>query len=50
MFISLSLFTDGEEFVDIPNTGMRTTIAKRLTLSKVKLRAKNNVSLLSRPA
>ncbi|KAL4225617.1 hypothetical protein ACF0H5_016303 [Mactra antiquata] len=25
---------DGEEFIDIPNTGMRTTIAKRLTLSK----------------
>ena len=27
--------SDGEEYIDIPNTGMRTTIAKRLTLSKV---------------
>ena len=26
---------DVEEFVDIPNTGMRSTIAKRLTESKV---------------
>ncbi|XP_052801842.1 pyruvate dehydrogenase protein X component, mitochondrial-like [Mya arenaria] len=25
---------DGEEYIDIPNTGMRSTIAKRLTLSK----------------
>ncbi|XP_060578333.1 pyruvate dehydrogenase protein X component-like [Ruditapes philippinarum] len=25
---------DGEEFIDIPNSGMRSTIAKRLTLSK----------------
>ena len=26
---------DGEEYIDLPNTGMRRTIAKRLTESKV---------------